>query len=214
MLMKVHSYCAVNGYLSDLQLNYDRIMSRLRELLASESSLGGWGNAISLAKSRREEGLHAREKANQLLDSIYSSSPEGTLSRTSSGDIPSFAESTDGRLQNANNSSTSIGLRQRLHVLRTGPEVTQLSQNTPAPLTSAIEDEFDERRHILCHHPDHRVQNLAQTLTELDIELTAPGGQGNKCAVRWPANVTLWNFMDYQLIPTLVYEMQYPRTTT
>ena len=215
MLMKVHSYCAVNGYSSDLQLTYNKFLSKLRGLLASEPSLGDWDDAVKLAKSRREEGLRAREKANRILDLVYSS-PEGTPSRTPSYESSSLAltGSIDDKLQDGRKSSSSIGLRQRLHALQTGPEVTQLPQNTPAPPTSAIEDEFDERRHILCHHPDHRVQNLAQVLTELDIELTAPGGQGNKGPVRWPANVTLWNFMDYQLIPSLVYEMQYPRTAT
>lgn len=188
-------------------------MSKLRGLLTSDPSLGDLDSAITLAKSRREEGLRARERANQILDLVYSS-PEGTPSRTPSVDLASLTESIDGRLQNGHSSSSSIGLRQRLHALQTGPEVTRISQDAPPPPTSAIEDEFDERRHILCHHPDRRVQNLAQILTELDIELTAPGGHGNKGPVRWPANVTLWNFMDYLLIPTLVYEMQYPRTAT
>lgn len=30
---------------------------------------------------------------------------------------------------------------------------------------------------------------------------------------RFPSNQTLWNFFDYLLVPTLVYELEYPRTS-
>jgi sterol O-acyltransferase len=29
----------------------------------------------------------------------------------------------------------------------------------------------------------------------------------------FPRNQTLWNFFDYLLVPTLVYELEYPRTS-
>jgi sterol O-acyltransferase len=34
----------------------------------------------------------------------------------------------------------------------------------------------------------------------------------DKCRVKFPKNVTFGNFMDFLLIPTLVYELEYPRT--
>ena len=41
----------------------------------------------------------------------------------------------------------------------------------------------------------------------LAIELTSPNGH-----VTYPQNLTLENYVDYLLCPTLCYEMSYPRT--
>ncbi|KAF9969809.1 hypothetical protein BGZ73_007671 [Actinomortierella ambigua] len=49
-------------------------------------------------------------------------------------------------------------------------------------------------------------QMLADEIKELRNELTTSTGE------LWPANVTVWNFMDYLLVPTLIYELRYPRT--
>lgn len=237
MLMKIHSYCSMNGYYSSQQIQYNKVLSKLKKLVSSEPSLGGWDNAVNLATAKREEGLRAQEKANQIL---YSSSPESlastpSASRIPSGDIQSLskilANSQASATTNGNGTSPPLHdhqsplatqasanvLRQRLHslhALQTDASVTQHSMNASAPLTSTIDDPYDPRRHILCHHSSSEVSALAQELTDIDIELTAPGGYGNKEPVRWPKNISLWNFMDYQLIPTLVYEMQYPRTAT
>lgn len=43
-------------------------------------------------------------------------------------------------------------------------------------------------------------------IIELEKELT-------KDTVSFPNNITVWNFTDYLLIPTLVYELEYPRTS-
>lgn len=61
---------------------------------------------------------------------------------------------------------------------------------------------------ILAHHPEEEISNLANDLVEMDSELCSQGPN----PVRWPANISLANFADYQLIPTLVYELSYPRT--
>jgi len=44
--------------------------------------------------------------------------------------------------------------------------------------------------------------------SELQGELTSPG----PLFVKWPNNISWKNFAVYQLIPTLVYELEYPRT--
>ena len=61
---------------------------------------------------------------------------------------------------------------------------------------------------ILSHHPDGNIAALAKAHVELERELTGPV-EGK---VRWPANITLRDFAWYQLTPTLVYELEYPRT--
>jgi sterol O-acyltransferase len=53
----------------------------------------------------------------------------------------------------------------------------------------------------------HTEQALIQLRSELATELTSPLGQ-----VTFPQNLTLYNYADYILCPTLCYELEYPRT--
>lgn len=62
--------------------------------------------------------------------------------------------------------------------------------------------------HPLVDHPDERISSLAKEYTEMEGELTGIGPE----YVRWPENITYKNFAVYQLVPTLVYELEYPRT--
>ena len=48
---------------------------------------------------------------------------------------------------------------------------------------------------------------LTQLRVDLAVELTSPLGQ-----VTYPANLTVHNYCDYILCPTLCYELEYPRT--
>ena len=50
-------------------------------------------------------------------------------------------------------------------------------------------------------------EQLAQLRQDLATELTSPLGH-----VTYPQNLTLWNYCDYVLCPTLCYELEYPRT--
>jgi sterol O-acyltransferase len=60
----------------------------------------------------------------------------------------------------------------------------------------------------LIDHPDPEISALATEYFELESELVSSGPE----RVRWPENITLKNFAVYQLIPTLVYELEFPRT--
>ncbi|KAI9440588.1 MBOAT, membrane-bound O-acyltransferase family-domain-containing protein [Lactarius indigo] len=61
---------------------------------------------------------------------------------------------------------------------------------------------------VLVDHPDPEISALATEYLELESELVSSGPE----RVRWPENITLKNFAVYQLIPTLVYELEFPRT--
>lgn len=52
--------------------------------------------------------------------------------------------------------------------------------------------------------PEHRA--IVQEIHEMETELTSTIG-----STRYPENVTLYNYFDYLIIPTLVYELEYPR---
>ena len=69
-------------------------------------------------------------------------------------------------------------------------------------------DMKDPRR--LIDYPDEKIYNLANDCVDLLEDLTSTG----KESIVWPANVTYTNYIDYLLIPTLVYELEYPRTSS
>ncbi|EUC59627.1 O-acyltransferase [Rhizoctonia solani AG-3 Rhs1AP] len=62
--------------------------------------------------------------------------------------------------------------------------------------------------HPLVNHPASNIAILAQNLTDMDLELTSTG----KKRIRYPSNISYANFLDFQMVPTLCYELEYPRT--
>lgn len=87
------------------------------------------------------------------------------------------------------------------------------TSDTFPPITAENDGSGVNFRHPLEGHPNPEVNELAQSIINLDEAMTSRGVNGTK-RKRFPENVTLWNFADYQLIPTLVYELEYPRTKT
>ena len=90
---------------------------------------------------------------------------------------------------------TAATLRNRLiHA----SESTSIPDDKPKDLTPSA----------LVDHPDPEISALAAEYVDLESELESSGPE----RVRWPENITLKNFAVYQLIPTLVYELEFPRT--
>lgn len=54
---------------------------------------------------------------------------------------------------------------------------------------------------------DECKQSVSKLRSDLATELTSPLGH-----VTYPQNLTVWNYVDYLLCPTLCYELEYPRT--
>lgn len=82
--------------------------------------------------------------------------------------------------------------------------LTQVTE--PAPIPDDKPKDLTPR--ALVDHPDPEISALATEYLELESELVSSGPE----RVRWPENITLKNFAVYQLIPTLVYELEFPRT--
>ena len=61
---------------------------------------------------------------------------------------------------------------------------------------------------VMSWHPEPMIGDLATDLATLKEALVSAGV--NK--VEFPKNVTYYNFIDYLLVPTLVYQLEYPRT--
>jgi sterol O-acyltransferase len=72
--------------------------------------------------------------------------------------------------------------------------------SSPARLNELKVDEVDEKF--------EQTEKLERLREDLATELTSPLGH-----VTYPQNVTLWNYCDFVLCPTLCYELEYPRTS-
>jgi sterol O-acyltransferase len=81
------------------------------------------------------------------------------------------------------------------------------------PSTSSVADEeADEEAHdrleAFTYHPNTELSALAIRIAELHDSLVSTG----PAKVRYPSNLTYYNFLDFLAVPTLVYELEYPRT--
>jgi sterol O-acyltransferase len=183
MIMKMHSYIYVNGYLQWV----DREAKKALEVLHKETErAGGFEAAVAVAKIHRKEvdGASVRSDSG-------SSTPDGPNGYIGGG--KSFLE--------VEVSAASV-LRQRL-------AAAAAARTNETVVTDGITDTAEESGpHPLVDHPDEKISELAQEFSELDVELVSTG----PAKIRWPNNISWGNFAVYQLIPTLVYDLEYPRT--
>ncbi|GAA99619.1 uncharacterized protein L969DRAFT_94070 [Mixia osmundae IAM 14324] len=61
---------------------------------------------------------------------------------------------------------------------------------------------------LLESHPDTKLSGLASEIVDLQDSLVSQ----EKHQTCWPHNITYANYLDYLLVPVLVYELEYPRT--
>lgn len=161
----------------------DRMFKAKMEALRSACSrVGGWDDAITEARH------HAAEAQASESTTEYA------------GVSPSITPLPDGATKSYIDGDMAQALRSRLLSV---PE-TVVNADHNQPVEGRKEDDYT----VLVYHPDEEISGLAHQLTEMDAELTGPGTG----KVRWPANIGLKSFADYMLIPTLVYELEYPRT--
>jgi len=79
-----------------------------------------------------------------------------------------------------------------------------------AKISSSITEAKNAKptQHPLSFHPDPSLSALAKEYSDLEMEMFSSG----PAQIIWPNNITWKNFAVYQLIPTLIYELEYPRT--
>ena len=131
---------------------------------------------------------------------IHRKEAESASVRSDSGSSTPDAHSGGGGSFLEVEVSAASVLRQRL-------AVAAATARNEAVVAEHIED-ITEESYPLVDHPDEKIAELAQKFSELDAELVSAG----PAKVRWPNNIGWSNFADYQLIPTLVYDLEYPRT--
>lgn len=194
--MKMHSYISVNGYLHDISHRSRRVLDHLRSL-TEDPSIGGWDKAFLDAKTHLESSsseseaepasqINARAAEVLVVGSLPASQPADTLRRRLIT-VPkgTVVELGAPAIKDTTPDSSSPST----------PDAYSLS-STPTTVS------------ILSHHPCQALASVAREFLELDAELLSTGSE----RVRYPQNLTWTNFCTYMLIPTLVYELEYPRT--
>jgi sterol O-acyltransferase len=206
---KMHSYISHNGMLSEVAR---RLKTEKAELERHLSALpGGREAAISAATKRRAE-LEASESTDgtstpslSAAISLENLAPKGPMTPGSAKgltgyDAPAGAASV---LTSPNASGSALRNRRKKNKhLATDALRTSLEP-------SAIKTPHEPRTpHILAWSEDEQVALLARNIDAMEDELKSNGTVG----LTWPENVTYWHFADFMCMPTLVYQLEYPRT--
>ncbi|SPO41356.1 related to acyl-CoA sterol acyltransferase [Pseudozyma flocculosa] len=269
MMMKIHSYMAVNGNMADAyhrMLRLGRMLEeRVAEVEGGEAGQGeeqlhaAWNRAVR--RARTNAGFDADGDAGAEGESEKKGKQDGEpcsggdmvwasleLQRGSSGKRlrrrPAAAASSDATATSDPSQpkpELSKEEHKKLHAQahdqetqrrrRTSSSAKRSTEAVAATAAAAGAAASKEAAgcdghairdpHPLATHPDSLVSDLAREIEVLreDLlsakapEVTEPGIIRQDTVV-WPDNVTYANFWDYLLVPTLVYELSYPRTTT
>lgn len=182
MIMKMHSYMNINGYLSHVRQQAESVMKQLR---AATNAAGGWDEAIAAAEARHRNS----ERSSDSDDLPTNDSP---ASSSSNGD----AQLRQRAIRQNHSKHAATPDANFTQIVTTGNRVLQ-PEEIPKPAL-----------HPLVDHPDESIASLAREYSELEAELVSTGPE----YIRWPNNITYKNFATYMLIPSLVYELEYPRT--
>ena len=262
-MMKMHSYCAHNGMLSDIYRTLKKEERRLSDLLARQPD-GGEAIRREADKNRAEQLVKAKmggEDAGPLaalkegsLDA--SMSVPGTPLPLGTPAIPAGATAVStgyishsdvlkmrlgGKGRAHSNASTvseastagdeSFATSSALAVASTaGARSRAASVATEIPLGTSLEPTHsvlgatpEKDAHALSYSSDSLVSTLASNIDAMRAELTSQGSDdattagieaGEGKAVVWPANVGWKEYWLFMCMPTLCYQLSYPRTTT
>lgn len=226
MVMKMHSYITVNGQLQQISEQSDELLASLRK--ASES-VGGWEEAMTVAQTKQaeHETLQTNSSASQLstppngTSSTHEPTPIGTPkvpegSTASSVDVKAAnalrkrlaAVAAQAQVRGDLTNDENVGVRAVHNLSKTSSQLKDAPTHRPTIVVEADELPIGPAPHPLVFHPDPQISDMAKDYSELQSELTSAG----PLFVRWPDTITWKNFALYQLIPTLVYELEYPRT--
>ncbi len=231
--MKIHSYCAHNGMLSDI---YWRLQSEQAELDSYLASLPDGGAAIvaraTAAQKQAQDDHAALERKRTRSHSEALDIPIGTPKipagsvATSTGYI-THADSLRLRLnQNGGNSKlnnasdgngTSTDGSREMSPAPSQQETEEKKRDPHVPLGTSLEpvQPLNHRHrhpnpHVLGFSEEEHVSQLAKNIDLMKDELQSNGDKG----IVWPDNVTYFQFFEFMLFPTLVYQLEYPRTKT
>lgn len=262
-MMKMHSYCAHNGMLSDIYRTLKKEERRLSDLLARQPDAGA---AIreEADKNRAEQlvkfktgGEDAGPLAALKESGVNGSSsipgtplPIGTpaipagATAVSTGyishaDVVKMRLGGKGRVdssastlsETSTTGDASFGKSSSLSVDAAGGARSRAaSVASEIPLGTSLEPTHsvpgaarEKDAHPLSYSSDKLVSTLASNIDAMRAELTSQGSDdattagieaGEGKAIVWPANVGWKEYWIFMCMPTLCYQLSYPRTTT
>lgn len=191
LIMKMHSYVSANGHFQLLDMQSDIL---LRDLRRATEPVGGWEEAIRVAAARR------RKMGALLITEEFAESPASSF--TAGRHFPDAAATPTI-------SMTSNTLRSRLLSAPFAAEGNPpVSIKRGKQMDTQDTQVYIHQPHPLVDHVDHQIVQLAKEYSDLQSELTSSGPN----YITWPRNITFRNFALYHFFPTLVYELEYPRT--
>lgn len=230
MLMKIHSYMTVNGDLSVKAIQSRRVLAELERIVAEK---GGWDVVVqeaSDAKAAAEKEDKAAGVGPAQVNGHAAPEPVRTsqTAKASGADPTRKVQEVDGQIADdaglhrrktpaALNTAVATSLATESHKSPTSPRSrarrASLSRLGSGPDAKPALATAEAARLILIadYHPDEAqdsVGDVAREAADLLEELTSTVDG----VVRWPENVTFANFWDYLLVPSLVYEIAFPRT--
>ncbi|KAM0747273.1 hypothetical protein T439DRAFT_317962 [Meredithblackwellia eburnea MCA 4105] len=197
MLMKVHSYCSTNGEMSDKR---HRLRAAEAELESELERVGGRAQAETVA-GVVWEGQNGGGGGGEGTTEIDAGKKDKDGSAKTSALSTSDVTSRDFVKPSSPSSSSSPG-----NLGAGGGGLRRRRGSSQALDPRGYEGESSLS--VLTWHPDDKVASLAAEVAELKEALVSTG----VAKVQYPQNVTWANFVDYLLVPTLVYELEYPRT--
>lgn len=208
----MHSYMAHNGMLATVYYRLQKERKELAELV--ESLPGGREGALEEAASRRAD-LEAQEAKAEVgttpIGTPGFATPSNPLARSQ---IISASNVSPGGTPEPELRRRSVaGLRKKKSNIATDA-LPQPDKNLPHG--TSLEPAHEITPHDI-HAPstlawssNERVAILARNIDAMEEELKSNGTKG----LVWPENITYRHFLDYMCIPTLVYQLEYPRTNT
>ena len=224
--VQMHSYMAHNGMLATVFRRLGKERKQLSSLVGSHP--GGAEAAYAEAAAHKAE-LEAQEAMGSAR-----STPVGTpgiitpgleppasapivapttieleLPKTNGHYVPPTPDANDLRRRVAATSTPkkrkSVPATEALPKI--SPSLPQGTSLEPSHMSSPHESKAPSP---LSWHPDQQIATLARNIDAMEDELKSNG----KLGLVWPQNVTYQHFLDYMSLPTLVYQLEYPRTNT
>lgn len=219
--MKMHSYMSHNGNLSYV---FKRLKQEKSTLAAYLDTLPG-----GLEAALEEAAQHKSE-----LDAREASAPQVSVPGTPS--LPHMSVTTDDSgstvadtLARLNSSLTADAVSPSASVVERQTETIRRRHRSSKPATDALpppqsdlprgtslEPGHGKRAHFsrppaaLAWSSDPKISLLCRNIDAMEDELCSNGEHG----LVWPQNVTYAHFIQFMCFPTLVYELEYPRTKT
>lgn len=257
MMMKMHSYLAVNGTMSRGYHRLRRVEKQLEERLmevqrSRDDSAGAGGSDEKSILEQSHSRAQAERKRQEALDEAWFKAvqvahefagPEegaGVLFDTQTKGVAAWAlRENQCKMDGFRHRAFKGSLKRSAH--RGGGSHRDIHHEEEKAAAEAagtgqdghkseatghhIEDSVRDP-HPLATHPDVLLSSLAREVESLREDLMsvpphkpdgvpdddAKSSGGKESRVCWPDNVTFANFWDYLLVPTLVYELEYPRT--